>query len=145
MGELEQAQYVAIGIEKEKYAVNIQDIFEIIKMQDITKIPNAPAHLKGVINLRGRIIPVISLRERFGLDDINETKDTRIVVVNYDSEMVGIIVDYVSQVVSFSNVQPPVDSLGNHHGSFFLGIGHSEEELISILNLGAVLEQQAVM
>lgn len=141
MGQATQEQYVAIGIETEKYAINIHDIEEIIRMQDITKIPNAETHIKGVINLRGRIIPVISLRDRFGLNEEEYTKDTRIVVVKYEDEMVGIIVDNVCQVMQFNDIQPSPDTFGGVQASFFSGIGHAENGLVSILNLDKVLQR----
>lgn len=143
MSAVSQEQYVAIGIGTEKYAIRIHDIEEIIRMQDITKIPNVQAHIKGVINLRGRIIPIVSLRHRFGLSEEEYTKDTRIVVVKYADEMIGIVVDSVSQVTTFSDIQPPPETFGDVRGSFFSGIGHveEEEELVSILNLDKVLQQ----
>ncbi|VEF48648.1 CheW protein [Bacillus freudenreichii] len=141
MSVVSQEQYVAIGIGTEKYAIRIHDIEEIIRMQDITKIPNVQAHIKGVINLRGRIIPVVSLRHRFGLNENEYTKDTRIVVVKYADEMIGIVVDSVSQVTMFSEIQQPPETLGDSKGSFFSGIGKVDDELVSILNLDKVLQQ----
>ncbi len=141
MGKARQEQYVAIGIGTEKYAIKIHEIEEIIRMQEVTKIPHVQAHIKGVINLRGRIIPIVSLRHRFGLIEEEYTKDTRIVVVKFEDEMIGIVVDSVSQVTTFSEIQPPPETFGDVKGSFFSGIGHEDEELVSILNLDKVLQQ----
>lgn len=141
MGEIRQEQYVAVGIGTEQYAIKIHDIEEIIRMQDITKIPNVQAHIKGVINLRGRIIPVVSLRHRFGLNEDEYSKDTRIVVVKFADEMVGIVVDSVSQVTMFSDIQQPPETFGDTKGSFFSGIGKVDDGLVSILNLDKVLQQ----
>jgi len=141
MGKTKQEQYVSIGIDSEKYALRINEVHEIIRMQDITKIPNSEEHIKGVINLRGRIIPIISLRHRFGLPETDYTKNTRIVVVNYENEMIGMIVDIVSQVTTFGEVQPPPETLEDSHSSYFSGIGQTDRELISILQLDKVLQQ----
>ncbi|WP_311764998.1 chemotaxis protein CheW [Paenibacillus agricola] len=78
--EAKQDQYIEVGIGKEKYALRIDNIHEIIKMLDITEIPNSKSYVKGVINLRGKIVPIISLRNRFGLVEESNTKSTRIVV-----------------------------------------------------------------
>ncbi|MBP1155714.1 MULTISPECIES: chemotaxis protein CheW [unclassified Paenibacillus] len=132
-------QYIEVGIGKERYALRIYEIHEIIKMQDITEIPNSLSYLNGVINLRGSIVPIIGLRNRFGLPEKAPTKTTRIVVVNYAEEMVGIVVDQVNQVTSFADIQPPPERIGSVNGSFFAGIGCTDTGLVSILKLEEIL------
>lgn len=139
METTEQDQYIEVGIGKEHYALKIDDIHEIIKMQDITEIPGSKAYVKGVINLRGKIVPIISLRSQFGLPEAEYTKATRIVVVNHAEEMVGIVVDRVNQVTTFSDIQPPPEKVGSVYGSHFTGIGRTEAGLVSILKLEQVL------
>ncbi len=139
MEATQQDQYIEVGIGKERYALRIYDIHEIIKMQDITEIPNSKPYVKGVINLRGKIVPIISLRNRFGLPEESYTKSTRIVVVNHADEMVGIVVDRVNQVTTFTDIQPPPERIGSVHGSYFSGIGRTENGLVSILKLEQVL------
>jgi purine-binding chemotaxis protein CheW len=139
MQATEQEQYVEFGIEHEQYAIRIQDIHEIIKMQDITQIPNITPYVKGVINLRGKIVPVISLRSMFQLPEKEYTKHTRIVVVHHQEDSVGIIVDHVNKVATFSDIQPPPDRVGGIDGNFFAGIGLIESSLIGILKLDEVL------
>ncbi len=136
-----QEQYIEAGIGKEKYALRINDIHEIIKMQDITEIPNSKPYVKGVINLRGKIVPIISLRNRFGLPEQADTKLTRIIVVNYADEMVGIVVDRVNQVTTFADVQAPPDRIGGVQGSYFTGIGRTDAGLVSILKLDQVFQE----
>ncbi|NRF96071.1 purine-binding chemotaxis protein CheW [Paenibacillus frigoriresistens] len=137
----EQDQYIEVGIGKERYALRINDIHEIIKMQDITEIPNSKPYVKGVINLRGKIVPIISLRNRFDLPEEAYTKSTRIVVVNQADEMVGIVVDRVNQVTSFSDIQPPPERIGSVNGSYFTGIGRTDNGLVSLLKLDQVLHE----
>lgn len=134
-----QEQYVEFGIENEQYAIRIQDIHEIIKMQEITQIPNVKEFVKGVINLRGKIVPVLSLRSLFHVGEREYTKSTRIVVVNHREDTVGIIVDRVSKVTTFSDIQTPPDRVGGIDGNFFVGIGFSGDGLVGILKLDEVL------
>jgi purine-binding chemotaxis protein CheW len=132
-------QYVEFGIEREHYAIGIQDIHEIIKIQDITQIPNVKLYVKGVINLRGKIIPVISMRNLFQLEEKEHSKHTRIVVVHHQEDTVGIIVDSVNKVTTFSDIQPPPDRAGGVDGSFFVGIGLTDNGLVGILKMDEVL------
>jgi purine-binding chemotaxis protein CheW len=135
----DQEQFVEFGIDNEQYAIRIQDIYEIIKMQQITQIPNAMPYVKGVINLRGKIVPVISLRYLFGLADKESSKTTRIVVVHHREDSIGIIVDRVNKVTTFSDVQPPPEHVGGIDGNFFTGIGLTADGLVGILKLDEVL------
>jgi purine-binding chemotaxis protein CheW len=132
-------QYVEFGIEREHYAIRIQEIHEIIKIQDITQIPNVKLYVKGVINLRGKIVPVISLRNLFQLEEKEYSKHTRIVVVHHQEDTVGIIVDNVNKVTTFSDIQPPPDRTGGIDGNFFVGIGLNDNGLVGILKLDEVL------
>jgi purine-binding chemotaxis protein CheW len=136
---IEQEQYIEFAIAGERYAIRIQDIHEIIKIQDITHIPNVMPHVKGVINLRGSIVPVISLRGLFGVYEDEYSKSTRIVVVNNKADTVGIIVDRVNKVATFSEIQPPPEHIGGISGSYFVGIGLVENGLVGILKVDEVL------
>ncbi|MCR8636202.1 chemotaxis protein CheW [Paenibacillus radicis (ex Xue et al. 2023)] len=133
-------QYIEVGIGEEKYAVGIQDIHEIIRLRDITELPNREAYFKGVINLRGKIVPVISLRIRFGIMEEPYTKSTRIIVINHAGEMVGIIVDRVEKVTTLSEIQP-LDTIGDTDSSCITGFGKTETGLVCILNLEQVLQK----
>jgi purine-binding chemotaxis protein CheW len=139
MQATEQEQYIEFAIESEQYAIRIQDIHEIIKIQDITQIPNVKSYLKGVINLRGKIVPVISLRNLFDLEEKEQSKNTRIVVVHHQEDTVGIIVDSVNKVTTFSDIQPPPDRVGGIEGNYFVGIGLTDNGLVGILKLDEVL------
>ncbi|HOQ37488.1 MAG TPA: chemotaxis protein CheW [Acetivibrio sp.] len=141
MNDLLNSQYVAYELAGEKYALKISDVYEIIKMQSITPIHNSKPFLEGVINLRGKIIPVANLHKRFGLANYAPTKKTRIVVVKSKDEMIGIVVDKVNQVIKFSDIQPPPEMVAGIDGSYFEGIGITDEGVVSILKIDKVLHE----
>jgi purine-binding chemotaxis protein CheW len=132
-------QYIEMAVGNENYAVKIEDIHEIIKMQTITDIPHCKHYVKGVINLRGKVVPVLSLRNLFGLSDQQFTKMTRIVVVKHQEESVGIIVDQVNKVTTYPDIEPPPERVGGVSGAYFTGIGLKEQHLVGILKLDEVL------
>lgn len=140
MDELINMQYIVYELANEKYALKISDIYEIIKLQKITSVHNTNLpFLEGVINLRGKIVPVINLHKRFGLTNYVETKTTRIIVVQSRDEMVGIIVDRVNKVIRFDDIQPPPEMVAGIDGNYFEGIGLSEEGVVSLLKIDKVL------
>jgi len=139
LNELLDIQYVVYELANEKYALKISDVYEIIKMQKITVVHNSKPFLEGVINLRGKIVPVVNLHKRFGLHNYTTTKSTRIVVVKSRDEMVGIVVDRVNQVIRFSDIQPPPEMVAGIDGNYFEGIGITDEGVVSILKIDKVL------
>jgi len=108
-------------------------------MQKITAVHNSKPFLEGVINLRGKIVPVVNLHKRFGLHNYTTTKSTRIVVVKNRDEMVGIVVDRVNQVIRFSDIQPPPEMVAGIDGNYFEGIGITDGGLVGILKIDKVL------
>ena len=106
-GEL--IQLVSFNLEKEEYGINVLMVREIIRMLNITRVPNTPRYVEGVINLRGKVIPIISLRRKFDLAEAEYDKRTRIMVMEVVGEMMGFIVDEVSEVIRISEkeIQPP--------------------------------------
>lgn len=137
-----EQKYIQVGIAFEKYALNIQKISEVIRMQEITVVPNTAHYVKGVINLRGRIVPVVSLHGRLSMPELPYSKSTRIVVVNYGDEVVGLIVDQVYRVMIFKDIQPPPDRIGSAQNKYVSGIGHGQESLVNILDLEMVLRDE---
>ena len=139
---LEREQLVVFEVAKESFGVDINAVQEIIRMQQITDVPKAPMHVKGVINLRGRVIPVIDLRDRFGFPAAEETKSTRIVVVDVAGSTVGMIVDAVSEVlrIEHGQIQPP-SSLIESYEKYLKGIGRLEERLILLLDLEMLIPE----
>ena len=140
--ELSHEQYIEIIIAAETYAFNISDINEIIRLQDITPIPNYKAHIIGVINLRGNIVPIVNLHHIFGLPNIAYTNATRIVVIHYKGDYIGIVVDGVNQVISLNEIQTPPEKVGGVNGSFFSGIALVKKKLIGIIKFEFILQNE---
>lgn len=134
------SDHIVIAINGEKYGLAISEVQEIIKLLPITDIPGVPSHIEGVINLRGRIVPVIGMRARFGLPVSQKSEASRIVIVNTTKdEAVGLLVDNVMQVVSFPEVLPAPEGAGGIDRMYLRGIGKMNDQLISLLDLGKVL------
>ena len=137
--QLELRQYIEIGLGPERFVVDIQEIREIIKPQEITELFNCRPYVKGVMNLRGKIVPVYSLADKLDIPGAGaETAASRIVVVTYEDESVGIWVDQVSRVTGVREVQHPPGKHGNLQGSYLKGIGRSATGLVGILDLEKV-------
>jgi purine-binding chemotaxis protein CheW len=131
--------YIVIGLNEEKYALSIAEIQEIIKVQPITDVPCDKLYVKGVINLRGRIVPVIGLSARFGIPEAPQTSASRIVIVSTDEDDIGIWVDGVEKVAVFEEIVPPAEHASAVNRNFLSGIGRLGDRLVSVLNLQAVL------
>ncbi|MBP5608867.1 MAG: chemotaxis protein CheW [Lachnospiraceae bacterium] len=139
----EITQYIVIRIGEEQYGIDIKYIDNIVRMQQITRVPQVPAHFKGVINLRGEVIPVMSIRIKMGLSPDVETKDTRIIIIKVDKyEPIGMMVDMVKEVVNLSSAE--VERVGFERGddkaAFAMGIGKHETGLVTLLDIDAVLQ-----
>lgn len=132
-----EVQLIIFQLGKEEYAVPITNVQEIIMTRPATKIPRTPSFVEGVINLRGRIIPVIDSKKKFGLDSKNDhnSNDSRIMVLDIKEEIVGLIVDAVSEVIHLQTsdiVPPPIDM---EDGSDFLwGVGKFNNSLLILIN-----------
>lgn len=134
-------QLVSFMLDDVEYGTDILAVHEILRMPDITRLPNAPAYIRGVINLRGNVIPVVDVRERFNLSRAKITDLTRIIVVEIGEKLVGLLVDNVHQVVRMpeKNIDPPSDLIEGVSEEFIKGIGRLQDRLIIILNLGNIL------
>jgi len=132
---------VVFDLANEHYGVDIAAVEGIIKMQPITLVPRAPEFIEGVTNLRGKVLPVLDLRKRFGLPAAATTKDSRIVVVEMNATTVGIVVDGVSEVLQLAPeaVEPPSPLVTTVDSAFIKGIAKFAERLIILLDLGKVL------
>ena len=139
LNDLLDSQFIAYELANEKYALKISDVYEIIRMQQITPVHNSKPFLEGVINLRGKVIPVVNLHKRFGLENYIVTKETRIVVVKSREEMIGIVLDKVNQVVKFSDIQPSPEMAEGIDGKYFEGLGVTKEGVVSLLKIDVVL------
>lgn len=134
-------QYIVVKIGNEQYGINIKYIDNIVRMQSITRVPKAQNYFKGVINLRGEVIPVMSLRIKLGLESDNFTNSTRIIIIKIDNGTVGMIVDEVKEVVTLDseNIEKMIYEAGNEKSGFINGIGKFNNELISLLDVDGVL------
>ena len=125
----------------EYYALDIQTVQEIVRMQTITSIPGSDFWVEGITNLRGRVVPVIDLRKRCGVEAGEYTAETRIVVVSSANGMVGLIVDAVSEVMRIpgEQVEPPSAIVSVPQNVYLRGIAKLDDRLVSLMNLDGVL------
>ena len=142
MNEMDEGrQVVAFKLRDEEYGVSILNVQEIRNLTDITRVPVSSDFIKGVINLRGSVLPVIDLKKRLGLAETPYTDDTRIVTVNIDDLHVGMLVDAVTEVLTIDS--KPIDTkkaMNDKSGSRFLsGIGNVDGRLIIMLNLEEII------
>lgn len=134
-------QFIVIRLGAEQYGIDIRYIENIVRMQHITRIPKMPAYLKGVINMRGEVIPVISLRLKMALEADEYTKATRIIVLRLEqSESIGFIVDEVKEVVTLSDdeIEKITYNAKEETESLINAVGKHNGELISLFNLNAI-------
>jgi len=122
--------------------INILSIQEINKHFDITKVPQASDYIKGILNLRGRIVTIIDLGKKLGLDPVNTAKENRNIIVNSEDEHIGLLVDAISDVViaSSDDIEPAPSNIGGVKGKYFQGVLKTEKQLIGILNIDEVLK-----
>ena len=139
-------KYMTFKLANEEYGLEILKVREIIGLMDITRVPCTEEFMSGVINLRGKVIPVIDLRLKFGMEKCQTTDQTVIIVVQYASHgrnmTMGLLVDQVLEVLSIegSHIEPPPEFGGSHvRSDFILGIGKSDKRVIFLLDIGRVL------
>ncbi len=155
VGEALAGKYMTFKLAKEEYGLEILKVREIIGMMDITRVPKTDEFIRGVINLRGKVISVIDLRMKFGMDQTEETDQTVIIVVQVqhnDIELtMGILVDEVLEVLDVSSSQiepPPTFGGGSINTDFILGVGKIDKRVVFLLDINKVLtaeETKAVM
>ncbi|NMC48556.1 MAG: purine-binding chemotaxis protein CheW [Desulfovibrio sp.] len=139
--DAELMQLVTFSIGEEEFGVDILKVQEIIRMMEITKVPRAPDVVEGVINLRGKVIPIIDLRKRFGLSTRDHDKHTRIIVIEINNMIVGFVVDSVSEVLRIpsNTVEPPPPVVSGLESEYISGVGKLEDRLLILLDLDRLL------
>ncbi|MBI9071785.1 MAG: purine-binding chemotaxis protein CheW [Melioribacteraceae bacterium] len=139
--ESEILQLVSFKIGEEEFGVDILKVQEINRMLEITQVPNTPDFVEGIINLRGRVIPVIDLRRRLEMDRKEYDNHTRIIVVDIQGKTIGFVVDEVSEVlrISKSVTEPPPDIVGGVSSDYIVSVGKLEDRLIILLDLDKIL------
>lgn len=132
---------VVFRLGKESYGIEVSTVREIFPIQEITRVPNAPEYVEGVINLRGKVVAVIDLRRRFGFEVTDTTTESRIVVVEHDGEDVGMIVDAVFEVTSVGpeDIAPATEITEQHRASLTRGFAKLDEKLVILVDIQTVL------
>ncbi|BCN31510.1 chemotaxis protein CheW [Anaeromicropila herbilytica] len=145
---VESKQYIVVKIGNEQYGIDIQYVDNIVRMQRVTRVPKAQSYFKGVINLRGEIIPVMSIRLKFGLDADEITNATRIIIIKLEPQSaIGILVDEVKEVVTLedTSVEKVTYNSKDEKNAYLSGIGKHGDGLISLLNIaGVIIEKEIV-
>lgn len=130
-------QYLTFGVDEEEYALSILKVKEIIEMRKITRVPNLPEYIKGIINLRGNIIHIVDIREKFGMEEKEYDKYNVIIIVEAVDRIMGIIVDHVKDVLSIekSEIQPPVDFEGVIEDGYIDGMAKVGDRLVVVVDI----------
>jgi purine-binding chemotaxis protein CheW len=131
-------------LDREEYGVDVRQVQEIRRMSEITGVPRAPDFVRGVINLRGRILPVLDLKRKLGLGEVEASRATRIVVVRVKERLLGLLVDGASQVlkVEVSRIEPPPEEVLERGGDYIRGVAKLEDRLIILVDLERLLAQE---
>ena len=138
----DELQLVSFTIGSEEFGVDILKVQEINRTVEITRVPQAPHYVEGVINLRGKVIPIIDLRKRFGLELKEYDKNTRIVVVDIEGNVMGMIVDSVSEVLRLpaNTIEPPPELVTGINAEYIKGVAKLQDRLLIFLDLSKVVE-----
>lgn len=141
---MSEKQYVIFKLEKEEYGIDIMAVKEISPYQEVFKVPNAPSFVEGVINFRGNVIPVISLRERFNMQKGIMDKDTRIIIISIGEKEIGFLVDEASQTITLNDedIDPTPDVISGDSREFISGIAKLDNRLLILISLEKVLSKR---
>ncbi len=134
-------QVVSFRLAQEEYAIEIIRVQEIILIGEVTSLPQTPPYIKGVINLRSTVIPIVDLRLRFGLPEEEVTDETRIMVVNVAGKTIGLIVDAVSEVLRIAQEQisPPPPTVAGLEQNYLVGLAKLDERLLILLDIEQII------
>lgn len=137
----EEHQTVVFNLATEGYGINIFRVSEIIRMREVTPVPGANAHIRGLINLRGKMIPVVDLRSRLGLGEVESTDSTRIIVVSTEAGQVGIVVDAVTEVMTLtsSQLEDAPALVADSASEYVWSLAKQEDRIITLLDLDKAL------
>ncbi|KGE72046.1 chemotaxis protein CheW [Spirochaeta lutea] len=143
----DQSQYLTFTLDGDEYAVEVTQVREVLEMTELTKIPRMPGWMKGVINIRGSVVPVVDLRTRFGMPEIQLTMDSRIVVMDIqageDQLVLGCLADSVQEVITLpgEQIDPPPRMGTRLDSDFITGVGKRDDQFIILLNMSRVFTQ----
>lgn len=135
-------QFVTFKLGKEEYGIDIHKVTTIERMVDITRVPKTAEFVKGVMSLRGEVVPVIDLRKRFNMNNIEETDEARIIIIKVDDVMLGMTVDMVTEVVTISSdsIEGATGLTNDHLANYIYGVGKIGTRIITLLNLESLIE-----
>lgn len=141
---MSEKQYVVFKLGKEEYGIDIMNVREIIQYQESIKVPNSPKFIEGIINYRGKVIPIICLKKKFGIEDSLRDGNTRIIVINLNEKQIGFIVDEASQTVRIDddNIDPTPDIIVGIERRYITGVGKLGDRLIILIDLEKVLTDE---
>jgi purine-binding chemotaxis protein CheW len=144
MENAKAGQYLTFNLNEELYGVPIEAIREINRVGEITPVPRTPSYIKGVMNLRGRIVPVVNLRTKFSLPEQAFTRDTCIVVIESDFNQIGMIVDAVKEVIDLktSDIEPPPQLGQATKDRFITGLGKVENRVVILVDIVSALSYE---
>jgi len=139
-----EKQLVIFELGNENFGIDIASVEGIVKLQEITRIPQAPSYMEGITNHRGSVLPVIDLHKRFGIGAHEETADTRIVVAHVGEIKIGMIVSSVSEVLTIDDsvIEPPPPMVSNVNSEFIVGVAKIDKRLVILLDLAKVLSAE---
>ena len=143
--QTETKQYIVVQIGSEKYGIDIRYVDNIVRLQKITRVPKAQVYFKGIINLRGEIVPVMSIRIKMGLDEDVITNASRIIILKLEEKgSLGVLVDQVCEVVTLSQDQIETNNINSSHvkDSFINGIGKNGDQLISLFEINSFVDEK---
>ncbi|MCG7530066.1 chemotaxis protein CheW [Psychrobium sp. MM17-31] len=140
----EMLQWVTFKLENETYGVNVMQVQEVLRYSDIAPVPGAPSYVLGIINLRGSVVTVIDTRSRFGLPPSDITDNTRVVIIESDKQVIGILVDSVAEVVYMkaSEIELAPNVGTDESAKFIKGVCNRENELLILVDLDKLLSDE---
>jgi purine-binding chemotaxis protein CheW len=138
------SQLISFTVGEEEFGLEILRVKEVIRIREITRLPRAPSFVQGIINLRGDVIPIIDLREKFGLEHHDYTSMTRVIVVDVDGQLIGMVVDSASQVVRIpaDQIEPPPPIVGGLSAEYVKGVGKLDDRLVILVNIDRIISSE---
>lgn len=146
--DIEQDQYLVFSVKSQEFGVQAMRIQEITTIMDISEVPNAPPHIEGILNLRGRLVSVVNFRKRFGFVTKEHDEDTRIIIMEHSGFPVGIIVDAVEEVIKISDQkvqQLPPTATSSLPDGYITGIGLMDKRLVILLDADKILNKSDIV
>ncbi len=143
---VDEGKFLTFALNREEYGIEILKVREIIGVIDITPVPQTPDYMKGIINLRGKVIPIIDLRLKFSMPEEAHTQETCVIVVKINNEPIGVVVDNVSEVLDIKSEEVEDTPQFGHDidTGFIMGLGKAKEKIIILLDIDKVLSSEEI-